>query len=172
MCVNLTAKSSRSISATRRCASKNQILIEENHLEPDITAKIRDLVGRHVIGHAGLGDMKLMEMFSPLGGPKDDDAESDINWIDDLKFFIDNDDALLKNHIFPTIEKHRKYVDHPEAYKLYMKPLKSCVKIYRETFDVDDEDNEKFSEDKICSLAKQIAGEQKEYIKKKDYDKK
>lgn len=111
-------------------------------------------------------------MFSPLGGPKDDDTESDINWIDDLKFFIDNDDALLRNYIFPTIEKHKKYVDHPEAYKLYMKPLKSCVKIYRKTFEVNDKDDEKFSEDKICSLAKQIAGEQKEYIKKKDYDKK
>jgi hypothetical protein len=113
-----------------------------------------------------------MEMFSAIGAPKDEYADSDINWIDDLKFFIDNDDALLKNHIFPTIEKHRKYVDHPEAYKLYMKPLKSCVKIYCKTFDINDEDNEKFSEDKVCSLAKQIAGEQKAYIMKKDYDKK
>lgn len=110
-------------------------------------------------------------MFSPLGGPQNDEAESDIDWIDDLKFFIDNDDTMLKKHMFPAVDKHKKYLDHPDAYKIYIKPIKQCVNVYCETFDIEDAE-EKFSEDKICSLAKKIANEQKIYIEKKDYDKK
>ena len=31
--------------------------------------------------------MKLYEMFSPIGAPKEND---EIDWLGDLKFFIDN----------------------------------------------------------------------------------
>jgi hypothetical protein len=34
--------------------------------------------------------MLLKEMFSAIGAPKDEQA--DIDWLDDLKFFIDNND--------------------------------------------------------------------------------
>ena len=37
--------------------------------------------------------MLLREMFSPIGAPKE--QESDIDWIGDLKFFIDNDTDVL-----------------------------------------------------------------------------
>jgi hypothetical protein len=121
-------------------------------------------------GLVGLGNMKLMEMFSPLGGPRDD-GQSDIDWMDDLKFFIDNDDMMLKKHMFPAVEKHKKFVDHPDAYKLYIKPLKQCLGVYCETFEIEDPED-KFTEEKICSLAKKIANEQKTYIEKKDYDRK
>ena len=109
-------------------------------------------------------------MFSPLGGPRDD-GQSDIDWMDDLKFFIDNDDMMLKKHMFPAVEKHKKFVDHPDAYKLYIKPLKQCLGVYCETFEIEDPED-KFTEEKICSLAKKIANEQKTYIEKKDYDRK
>ncbi len=38
--------------------------------------------------------MLLKEMFSAIGAPKETDQQ-DIDWLDDLKFFIDNDDTML-----------------------------------------------------------------------------
>ena len=60
-------------------------------------------------------------MFSPIGAPKDD--KEDIDWLGDLKFFIDNDSDVLSKQFFPAIRKHQEYKGHPDAYKLYIKPL-------------------------------------------------
>lgn len=108
-------------------------------------------------------------MFSPLGGPREE--EKAVDWLSDLKFFIDNDDMMLKKHIFPAVEKHKRFVDHPDAYKLYINPLRSCVKTYCEAFEIEDED-EKFPADDISSLARTFAEEQKKHIEKKDYERK
>jgi hypothetical protein len=127
------------------------------------------LVGKHVIGHAGLGDnMLLREMFSPVGGPKED--QSDIDWADDLKFYIDNDEKLLGRFIFPAVERHEKYAGNPNAYKIYVKPIKSCLESYLNKFEVEDPDK-KFTDDLIESLAKKIATQQENFFKKGDYKK-
>lgn len=111
--------------------------------------------------------MLLREMFSPIGAPRED--ESEIDWVDDLKFFIDNDTDILSRQMFPAIKKHMKYVDHPKAFKLYLGPLKTCTEMYCEKFDVDGRE-EKFSEETIVKLAQKIAEEQKQYIQRGDYD--
>jgi hypothetical protein len=121
---------------------------------------------RHAIGHVGLGDMKLNEFFPSAEEPNDD---QDIDWLDDLKFFIDNEPKLLSNYIFPAIKKHEKYVDHPKAYKIYIKPLNACMKKYCETFDIEEQEK-KFSEDSLIELAKKIAEEQKKHIEDGDYE--
>ncbi len=36
--------------------------------------------------------MKLLEMFSPIGAPQTPDQ--DIDWIGDLKFYVDNNDRF------------------------------------------------------------------------------
>ena len=77
--------------------------------------------------------MKLYEMFSPIGAPKEND---DIDWLGDLKFFIDNDNAVLNRLIFPTIVKHERCVEEKDAYKLYYKPIKECLKIYIKKYDI------------------------------------
>ena len=41
--------------------------------------------------------MLLKEMFSAIGAPTSE--QEDVDWTNDLKFFIDNDDAVLKNQI-------------------------------------------------------------------------
>ena len=105
-------------------------------------------------------------MFSPLGGPKEVDKE--VDWLDDLKFYIDNNNDLLSKSIFPAVEKHKKYVDHPAVYKIYLKPLQSCVESYCNTFEIDEKEKI-FSKEKIIELAKHIAEEQNNYIKKGDY---
>ena len=57
--------------------------------------------------------MLLREMFSPIGAPNE--TGDDIDWLGDLKFFIDNNDRLLNHHFFPAIKKHKKHAGHPEV---------------------------------------------------------
>ena len=111
--------------------------------------------------------MLLKEMFSSIDGTKDNDA--DIDWIGDLKFFIDNDNKMLENYFFPAVEKHRNHLGNPNAYKLYVKAIKECMKYYVEQYKIESA-NEKFTEDSITDLAKNIAEEQERFIKEGDYD--
>lgn len=111
--------------------------------------------------------MLLREMFSPLGGPKVDDQS--IDWADDLKFFIDNNSDLLSRHILPAVEKQKKYIDHPDSYKVYIKPLLACVEEYCKMFDVEDKD-EIFTTECITEVARNFADQQKNFITNGDYD--
>lgn len=106
-------------------------------------------------------------MFSPIGAPKD--TQDEIDWVDDLKFYIDNDTNLLSKTMFPAIRKHQKYKGHPKAFKLYMKPLKSCVESYCNKFQIDQPET-KFPKDKLILLAKRIADEQSKFIERGDYE--
>jgi len=111
--------------------------------------------------------MLLNEMFSPIGAPKEDDEE--IDWLGDLKFFIDNDNKMLSQHLFPAVKKHSKHLEHPEAYKLYINPIQTALKSYCEQYDIDDR-KDKFPEDSLVELAKRICEEQKKHIEDGDYD--
>jgi len=111
--------------------------------------------------------MKLMEMFSAIGAPKEEDQN--IDWADDLKFFIDNDDRLITQYMYPALKKHEKNAGHPDAYKLYVNPIKECLKIYIKRFEIEDPED-KFSEDLIEGLAKKIAGQQEKFIEDGDYN--
>jgi hypothetical protein len=109
--------------------------------------------------------MKLNEMF-----PADSqDTDNDIDWLDDLKFYIDNEQNLLSNHLFPVVKKHRLHINNPNVYKLYIKPIQSCIKEYCSTFEIDDPDV-KFPNKSIVELAKKIAEEQKRHIENGDYE--
>jgi len=111
--------------------------------------------------------MKLLEMFSPIGAPKDD--QQDIDWLEDLKFFIDNDDKMLNQFFFPAIKKHKEHQGNPNAYKLYIRPLSKCKEAYCEKFEIE-QPEEKFTKEKIIELAKYIASEQENFLKKGDYN--
>jgi hypothetical protein len=111
--------------------------------------------------------MLLKEMFSPVGGPKENDQ--DVDWAADLKFFIDNDNKMLGNYIFPTVEKHKKYVGNPDVWKLYVQPVKQCLKHYLEKYEVENS-KEKFDKYEIQKLAKKISEEQEQFITKGDYN--
>jgi hypothetical protein len=111
--------------------------------------------------------MLLKEMFSPFEGSQE--LEQEVDWLDDLKFFIDHNHDLLTMQMMPAIHRHKKYVGSPNAYKIYMKPLMRCVNEYCETFDVKDKD-ECFPVEKIEGLAKNIASVQENYIKDGQYD--
>jgi hypothetical protein len=111
--------------------------------------------------------MLLREMFSPVGGPQEDQA--DIDWLDDLKFFMDNDNKMLENFFFPAVKKHKEYAGHPSAYKIYVKPLKRCLEHYKEKYKVEDI-NSKFSEEAIVELAQRICKEQEGFMERGDYE--
>lgn len=110
--------------------------------------------------------MKLMEIFSR---PNKNDQVDDVDWLGDLKFYIDNNENMLERYIFPAMKKHKKHVGKSNIHKLYMNPIKHCMKSYCEEYDVEDPDK-KFNEEALTELAKQFAQIQEKFIRKGDYE--
>lgn len=106
-------------------------------------------------------------MFSPLGNPSDE--EQDINWIEDLKFYMDNEERILQRYVYRSIKKHIANLGSDKAYKLYVPTIVSCIKDYCNKFEITDAET-KFSKDDILGLAKQMAADQEVHIKNGDYD--
>jgi hypothetical protein len=127
---------------------------------------IQDQSGKLAIGLAGAGNMLLREMFSPIGAPNEEEA--DIDWLGDLKFYIDNDDQLLQKYMFPALKKHEHHKGNPNVYKLYLRALQPCLDQYCKKYEVKDKE-EKFTEEKLIELAKRIATEQEKHIEDGDY---
>ena len=111
--------------------------------------------------------MLLREMFSAIGAPKEEDQE--IDWIDDLKYFIDNDDKMLSNYFFPAVKRHQEHQHNPNVFKVYIRPIEQCLDHYCEKFDIDNRE-EKFPKEKLIDLAKRFAEEQEKHIEKGDYE--
>jgi hypothetical protein len=110
--------------------------------------------------------MKLNEMFPAHEEP---DENKEVDWLGDLKFYIDSDHHILTNYLFPAIKRHEKHIDRSDAYKIYIKPIVKCYKKYCEKYKVD-EPEKKFDKEGILQLAKQIADEQKKHIEDGDYE--
>ena len=110
--------------------------------------------------------MLLREMFSPIGAPKQDQEE--IDWLDDLHFFIDNNDKMLDQYFFPAVKRHKEHQGNPNVFKVYIRPIERCLDHYCEKYDINDR-AEKFPKEKIIELAKRFAEEQSKFIEKGDY---
>jgi len=110
--------------------------------------------------------MLLREMWSAIGAPKED--QQDIDWLDDLKFFIDNDDAMLNQYFFPAVKRHKEHKGNPNVFKVYIRPIENCLNHYCDKFDIQDKE-EKFPKEKLIDLAKRIAFEQEKFLEKGDY---
>ena len=95
---------------------------------------------------------------------------TDINYIDDLKFFIDNDTDRLSKIFFPAIKQQRQN-DSPDSFKLYLNPLTASCDEYCKEYDLSDIKDEIFTRESLEELAKEIASEQSEFIKKGSYNK-
>jgi len=111
--------------------------------------------------------MKIFEVFSAIGAPREE--ENDVNWVEDLKFFMDNDTEVLNKTLFPAIKQHRKMGNHPTAYKLYIKPIESCKEQYVNKYQVECPE-EKFTKGSLIGLAKKFAEEQNKHIMDGDYE--
>jgi hypothetical protein len=110
--------------------------------------------------------MRLLEMFSPIGAPQEPDQ--DIDWLGDLKFYIDNNNDMLNKNMFPAVRKHKAHAGHPDAYKIYIRPIESCLESYCEEFQIESP-QDKFPKEQLIELARRIAQEQEQYIKRGDY---
>ena len=132
----------------------------------DTTVITQDQEQKQDIGRVGSGSMKLNELFSPIGAPKEND---DINWPDDMRVFIDNDNDALSQYMFPAIKKHETYKGHPDAYKIYIKPLEGCREMYASKFNVEDCE-QKIPRQTIILMAKKFAAEQDNFMERGDYE--
>lgn len=113
--------------------------------------------------------MLLREMFSPIGAPKDD--QQDIDWLDDLKFFIDNDNKSLEQYFFPAVKRHKEYQGNPNVFKVYIRPVERCMEMYCQKYEIENPE-EKFPKEKIIELAKRFASEQEKFLERGDYENK
>lgn len=106
-------------------------------------------------------------MWSPIGAPKEDQKE--VDWLDDLHFYIDNKDELLNQYFFPAVQRHKEHQGNPNVFKVYIRPIERCLEQYCEEFDIDGKE-EKFPKEKIIELAKRFAEEQEKFLEKGDYE--
>ena len=111
--------------------------------------------------------MRLKEMFSPIGGP--DEKDTDVDWIGDLKFFMDHNDSIVRDMILPVVHKHKTSPKAPNAYKLYILPAMTCRKLYADKFNIKDVEV-KIPQDQIIALARKMAEEQSKHIEKGHYE--
>ena len=117
--------------------------------------------------------MKLFELFDvELSPEKKEDKRLDpeINYLDDLKFFVDNDDQLLSKVFFPAVKKHKDNPEDQDAYKHYLDPIHTTIKIYCKKYNLDDIKEKIFHKAGVVDLAKKFAEEQAKHIKNKDYE--
>jgi hypothetical protein len=113
--------------------------------------------------------MLLKEMWSPIGAPNDDQQE--VDWLDDLKFFIDNDNKSLEQYFFPAVKRHKEHRGNPNVFKVYIRPVERCMEMYCQKYDVE-KPEEKFPKEKIIELAKRFAAEQEKFLERGDYENK
>lgn len=95
--------------------------------------------------------------------------DDNIDWIADLKFFIDNNEKLLEKYLFPVVRKHMKNIDDRHAWSWYIPCVKRCLAAYCSGYNITD-CHEKFPKSAIVELAKTIASEQEQHIKQGQYN--
>lgn len=114
--------------------------------------------------------MKLMELFSRDPAVNDPRLDPEINYLDDLKFYMDNDNDIVSNVLFPAVKAHQNDANNPKAYTFYIKPIRKCIEGYVKEYELDDIKDDIFTKENIVELAKRIAQEQKQHIDRKEYD--
>lgn len=108
--------------------------------------------------------MRLNELFSHNG--ENANKNDDIDWLGDLKFYIDNTDNMLEQHIFPAMKRHKQHAGKQGVYKLYVKPIKNCMRSYCQKYEVPEN---KFPDEAIIELAKHFSDMQEKFIQNGDY---
>ena len=79
--------------------------------------------------------MLLNELFAKsIEEPKKYDPE--VDYLDDLKFWISNNDEALSKMLMPAIHQQRSQANEEGNYKLYIKPLANCAEDYCAKFDL------------------------------------
>ncbi len=114
--------------------------------------------------------MRLFEIFGHEPENKDERRNSDIDYVSDLKFFIDNDNELVSQTLFPAIKKHRKLGGDPSQYQIYVSAVKSAIPKYCDEYRMTDIKDDVFTNEVIEKVCKRFAEEQGKYIERGDYE--
>jgi len=151
---------------TKKCVLKNLIQQDVEVLEQDIIAIIRDLVGRHVTGHVGSGNMKINEFT------QHNDSLTNFDIVDDTIVYMRNDPIFYRKKYFPAIAKmadtHRNggNVD-PES--LLGSVVDQAMEGYCTKFNIARAPSELYTSDDRVNILNRITTEELEEIKKGEY---
>jgi hypothetical protein len=110
--------------------------------------------------------MLLRELYD-----KTDDFK-DIDLIDDLKFFMNNDPAFYRKVLFPEISKLKDSVKGGnQCSEMHFKPcVDKAVGAYCKKFKIEKNPSDLFNDEEIRELAEKMYHEEKENINKGAYD--
>jgi hypothetical protein len=114
--------------------------------------------------------MRLFELFGPETENRDERLNSDIDYVSDLKFFIDSDDDLTSHSLFPAIKQHRKLGGKADQYQLYHDTVGAAIPKYCEQYDLNDIKEDIFTNEVIEAICKRFAEEQSKFIERGDYE--
>jgi hypothetical protein len=114
--------------------------------------------------------MRLFELFGPETEHKDERLSSDIDYVSDLKFFIDSDDELTSQSLFPAIKQHKKLGGMADQYQLYHDTVGAAIPKYCEQYDLNDIKEDIFTNEVIEAICKRFAEEQSKFIERGDYE--
>jgi hypothetical protein len=113
--------------------------------------------------------MRLFELFGLETENKDERLSSDIDYVSDLKFFIDSDDDITSHSLFPAIKQHRKLGGKADQYQVYHGTVSSAIPKYCEQYDLNDIKEDIFTNEVIEAICKRFAEEQSKFIERGDY---
>jgi len=114
--------------------------------------------------------MRLFELFGPETENKDERLNSDIDYVSDLKFFIDSNDDLISHSLFPAIKKHKQLGGKADQYQLYHDTVSAAIPKYCEEYDLADVKDDIFTNETVEAICKRFAEEQSKFIERGDYE--
>lgn len=114
--------------------------------------------------------MRLFELFGHDTENKDKRLDSDIDYASDLKFYIDNDDELTSQSLFPAVKKHKHLGGSPDQHQVYLDVVKTAIPKYCEEYDLTDIEEDIFTNEIIEAICKRFAEEQSRFLERGDYE--
>jgi hypothetical protein len=126
---------------------------------------IRDRELRPVIGHVGNGDMRIFELNEKF-------KLDDIDLLDDLEFFMNNDNQFYRRVYYPLLMKVKKMVTlgKPCDDKIFRSCIDQAIPLYIKKFNISGNEKSVFTDVDRDELARKIFGQEKERIEQGQYD--
>jgi len=122
--------------------------------------------GKHVIGRAGHGNiMKIKDL------DKQAEKFEDVDWIDDLKFFMHNEPRFYRKFIYPVISELKNRLESgSKCDEMSFAPcIEKAIPIYCNKFKITQNPQKLFDDEKLHDLAMKMFHEEKSNIEKGVY---
>ncbi len=123
--------------------------------------------GKHVIGHVGHGEiMKINEVDKEL------EKFKDVDWVDDLKFFMHNDPRFYRKVLYPAISELKVKIKSGSKCNemTFMSCIDKAIPAYCNRFKITQNPKKIFDEEEIKDLAVKMFHEEKSNIENGVYN--